>query len=885
MTSMIRSVLFLLLLLPTLLIAQTVDLTPERFSFDEDLTYDPAIQSPAEFLGYELGERFTEYHQSVRYFEYLAAQSARISLNQYGETYEKRPLVNLVVSSPDNHARMEDIRQRHLRLTEPGFAATDAGQKILANDPVFTSFSYNIHGNEASSTEAAMQVAYRLAAATDDATADILAKSVVIMYICINPDGRDRYVYWINGVGREQAGINPRDLEHYAPWPNGRTNHYWFDLNRDWIWGVHPESRGHTTEYQRWMPQVHVDYHEQGYNANYFTAPGATPRNLLLPDNYEAWSDTFGRANIDAFNKQGIMYFTRDRFDFFYPGYGSSYPSVMGAIGMLTEQGGIGAGRAITTDDGYVLTLRQRIYDHYMTSLATISTSAMAREALLRYSVDAWTPDNSKSPNKTFIIRREEGGYLKDLLQVLDRQEIEFYEAQSDFKLGTCLDYRTGKTGLQSFSAGDIIVPSDQARHLFVHSILERNMAIEDSVMYDMATWSAPLAYNLEAYSSPEIPRVNQEALTSAELEWEGGLDKSLLDGDPAYAYCLDWNQRWAPKALNAIWEKGYRVRAAISPFVYQGQTFSAGTLIVLRGRNLEKEGELEEDMQTIAEATQTKIVAFPTGRMQEGFDLASSRNKPLDRPRVAMLVESPFNTYTSGQVYFLFDQETAFPLDRVRTSAFKQTSMPKFGQRYGYTDINDYDVLILPDARNLDRLFWQDQRLEINQWLQRGGVLITLEDAASFFTTAGKFGKEEMVKAKPDTSDTAKYLSYDERERYRGLRRIPGSALRTHLDISHPLAFGMKPDLYDLKLSTDALEPSARLASVGTYDEDPNEMLIAGYASPDNLEKLAGKTFAGVLQVGEGKIVYLIDNPHYRMFWRGGSRMVQNAAFMLRAF
>ena len=249
------------------------------------------------------------------------------------------------------------------------------------------------------------------------------------------------------------------------------------------------------------------------------------------------------------------------------------------------------------------------------------------------------------------------------------------------------------------------------------------------------------------------------------------------------------------------------------------------------------------------------------------------------------MLVEPPFDTYTSGQVYFLFDQETDFPIDRIRTSTFAQTSMPKFGQRYGYTDINDYDVLILPDARNLERLFWQDQRAEINGWLERGGVIIALEDAARFFTTDGKFGKAEMVKNTPDTSEAVKYLTYDEQERYRGLRRIPGSALRARVDTSHPLAFGVKSELFDLKLNTDALEPSTQLSSVGVYHSDPQELLVAGYSSRENLEKLAGKTFAAVQNFGQGKVVYLIDNPHYRMFWRGASRMVQNAALILRAF
>lgn len=870
-------------LIPILNYGQQVDLTPERFPFDDALEYNDKIQSPAAFLGYELGERFTEYHRSVAYFEYLANLSNRITLNTYGETYEQRPLINLVISSPENHAQMETLRERHLQLMDADFAASEEGQKVIANDPVFTSFSYNIHGNEASSTEAAMQVAYRLAASQDEETARTLAESVVILFVCINPDGRDRYVYWINGAGRQQPGISPSDFEHYAPWPNGRTNHYWFDLNRDWIWGVHPESRGHTAEYQRWMPQVHVDYHEQGYNSNYFTAPGATPRNLLLPDTYEAWSDTFGRANIAAFDREGLMYFTRDRFDFFYPGYGSSYPSVMGAIGMLTEQGGIGAGRAITTDDGYILTLRQRIFDHYTTSLATIQKAAVQRQQLLAYSVAAWNPATAKSPHQSFVIRNEKGGFLEDFLKVMDRQGVVVEQANEDFTLASSLDYRTGKSSSVQFSAGDYIISAQQPRHLFIHSIMDRNLAIEDSVMYDMATWSAPLAYNLEAYASTITPKVS--TMPIGEKEWTGSLNSAALEGQTAYAYLIDWQQRWAPKALGELWQKGYRVRSAVAPFSNGEETYSAGTLIVLRGRNLERTSTMAEDMKNISTSTGVNIAALPTGRMSDGFDLASSRNRPVEQPRVAMLVEPPFNTYTSGQVYFLFDQETAFPIDRIRTSAFAQTSMPKLGQRYGYVDINDYDVLILPGGRDLNRIFWQEQRLEINQWLQRGGTLIALEEAARFFTTEGKFRKVELIKSIPDTSEAAKYLTYAEQETYRGLKRIPGSALRTNIDTTHPLAFGVKPEVFGLKLNTDALEPATVLESVGTYHQEPGELLTAGYASMDNLKRLAGKTFAGVQKVGDGKIVYLLDNPHYRMFWRGTSRMMQNAAFLLPGF
>lgn len=861
--------------------AQGTPLLSDRFDFDSHLPYDKAIVTPTDFLGYEWGEQFTIYEKTVQYCQLLAEQSPRVVYHEYGETYEGRTLINLIISSEANIANLSVLQERHLSLLDP---AVDDAEKatIVNNDPVFTSFSYNIHGNEASSTETAMQVAYRLGAAQDEATQDILDNSVIILYMCINPDGRDRYVYWANGVGRHLPGINPNDLEHYAPWPNGRTNHYWFDLNRDWIWGVHPESRGHTAEYQQWMPQVHVDYHEQGYNANYFTAPGATPRNLLLPDTYEAWSDTFGQANIQAFNAQDIAYFTRERFDFFYPGYGSSYPSVMGAIGMLTEQGGIAAGRAITTEDGYILTFQQRIYDHYLTSMATLAEAAAQRQALLNYSLQAWKPANSKSYNQTYIIKQEEGGFIHDFLGVMLRNNIEVQQATEAFSVPNCLNYRNGKTSIERFEAGDYLVKGDQARHLFIHSLLARQMAIEDSVMYDMATWSAPMAYNLEAYSSRDRIQVATQKISAKAATWSGEFTKT----ENAYAYVIDWQQRWAPRALSMLWAKGYRVRSALHEIANASHAFNAGSLIVLVGQNLEKQTTLAADLAEIAATAQVDIVALSSGRMLEGLDLASPQHRPVKQPRVAMLVEPPFSTYTSGQVYFLFDQETWLPIDRIRTSSFAQTALPRFGQRYGYTDINDYDVLILPGGgRHLERLFWQDQRMEISQWLQRGGTIIALEEAAMYFTEDGKITKLKASKPEQDTTEAAKIISYADQERYRGLQRIPGSSLRGHIDVTHPLAFGVKKETYALKLSTNALIPAAELQSVGRYHENSGELLQAGYASSANLDRLAGKTFAGVLPFGQGRIVYLPDNPHYRMFWRGTSRMVQNAAMLLPGF
>ena len=857
---------------------RAVDLSPDRFALEPNLPYADDIPSPSEHLGYELGTEFTIYAHTVDYLETLAAASDRITVSSYGKTHEGRPLIYLTVTSAENQDRIDDIREANVRLSEPETLSSSERNRLLEEHPVVVSYSYNIHGNEASSTEAAMQVAYRLAAAQDDATAQLLDDSVLLIWPTINPDGRDRYVYWYKSMKRNVVATEPDDIAHDEPFPQGRTNHYWFDLNRDWVWGVHPEMRGLIEAYQAWRPQVHTDYHEQGYNENYFTMPGTTPRNPLLPGGYVALADTFGRANIDAFDRNQISYATREAFDFFYPSYGSSYPSVMGGIGMLTEQGGINAGRAVETDDGYVLTLSQRVFDHYATSLATLQASVRNRQRLLEYFLDARTPSETKSIDTEAYIFPDDGGdgYLYDVLSMLRRHSVDVERATESFR-ASALDYRTGERTTQQFDAGTYVVSADQPEHLFITSLLERKVAFNDSVMYDMSTWSAPLAYNLSAYSTEREVGVSTETLTEDPV-----LPSGVVNPDARYAYVIDWDQRHAPRALAMLWDLGYRVRSAREPFGTGTRDFPRGTLIVLLGRNPDKTGATA-DMEAVARSAGVRIHGLDTGRMESGIDLASRDSRTVDPPKTAMLVDQPFSTYTSGQIWYLFDQETRLPITRIRSSSLQGTGTGDGRYvRYGKADLNDYDVLVLPGAYNLDAVFDSTARAALTDWVRRGGTLVATEESATFFTNeASGFTGVEALK---DTTDAVgPYTPFEARGDSTGLDYIPGAALDGRLDETHPLAFGIGDRVYPLKYGTDALVPSADLQTAGYYaDEQPSDLLVSGYASQKNLRKLAGQTFAATMPMGEGQVVFLVDNTQYRMFWIGPARMLQNAVMLV---
>lgn len=839
----------------------------DRFPFETGITYDASIPSPAEFLGYELGNEYTFHHRVMDYFRMLGERSDKITIHKYGETYEGRDLIYAVISSEENKNNIDQIRERNVRI------ANNPGTIRIGLEKVIVWMSYNVHGNEPSSSEAAMQTAYRLVAGEDEETANMLDQTVVIIDPMINPDGRDRYVYWYKSSRANILNTDPMDLEHDEIWPGGRTNHYWFDLNRDWVWLVHPESQGRIKAYQEWMPSVHIDFHEQGFNNNYFTMPGTTPRNHELPEAYEEWADVFGRGAIEEFDKAQVNFETRERFDFFYPGYGSSYPSIMGGIGMLAEQGGHSrGGRAVETDDGYVLTLRQRIFDHYKNGISIVRTSAENREDLVEYLNYARSKGAQKGNTRAYVLPDNPEDYTYDVINLMLKHNVRVERATEDFTVRNAYDYWDGRSSNRRMEAGDFIIKTDQPAHLFINTLMRRQLEFKDSVMYDMSTWSVPMAYNLDASWTTSELSVDTEPVTVAVSHPEG-----VENNDAGYAYVVDWGQRNAPKALAKLWDHGYKVRSSVKGFTKDGVEYSRGSLIVLLGRNKHKESDIHQDMQAIAEAADVKVVGFDTGRMDAGSDLGSPSMNPVEEPKVALLIDSGFSSYTAGQLWFLFDRWTEFGISRIRSDAF--TSL----------DLNEYDVILMPGGFGLNRIFSESTREQLAGWVRDGGVLIGTERSGAWLTKGqSEITPAEIYEAEEEENegvDPAAYTRYEDRSDSSGLRRIPGSAFKAMLDNSHPLAFGMPDRMYSLKFSDIALKPNPAFHTVGYYVKDADEVLASGYASQENKEKAAGMAFAAVHEMGRGKVVFLLDNTQYRMFWVGPSRMVQNAVMLLPGF
>ncbi|MEP1141839.1 MAG: M14 family metallopeptidase, partial [Balneola sp.] len=593
-----------------------------------------------------------------------------------------------------------------------------------------------------------------------------------------------------------------------------------------------------------------------------------------LPADYEKWADVFGRGAIEEFDKAQVNFETRERFDFFYPGYGSSYPSIMGGIGMLAEQGGHSrGGRAVETNDGYVLTLRQRVFDHYKNGISIVKTSVENREDLVKYFQDARSQKTQKGDTKAYILPNNANDYTYDVVNLMLKQGVQVEQANDDFSVRNAFSYWDGNASSRSFKAGDFIIKTDQPAHLFINTLMRRQLEIKDSVMYDMSTWSAPLAYNLDAAWTTSDVRVNSSPIDEMVIHPNG-----ITNGNAQYAYVVDWNQRNAPKALAHLWKHGYKVRSAEKGFTKDGVEYSRGSLVVLLGRNKHKTQNIHQDMKTIVDYADVKVAGFNTGRMDAGSDLGSPSMRPVNKPRVGLMMDSGFNSYTAGQIWFLFDQWTEFGIDRVRSGSV------------GGINLNDYDVIILPGGFGLNGIFNDNSRDRLKDWVRNGGTLVATEGATSWLTKSQSgITSAELFEVDDDKDedkiDPAGYTRYKDQEDSSGLKRIPGSAFKAMIDNSHPLAFGMKDKLYSLKFSTNALKPDPAFSTVGYYMKDVDEVLASGYASMENKEKAAGKAFAAVQEMGSGNVVFLMDNTQYRMFWVGPARMMQNAVMLVPGF
>ncbi|GAB5533864.1 MAG: M14 family metallopeptidase [Rubricoccaceae bacterium] len=804
------------------------------------------VQPPEAFLGYPLGERFTLHHRVVDYVEHVASASDRVELVPYGESVEGRPLLTLVVSAPDVDA--DAVRRSNLSAAEGNGTP----------DKAIVWLSYNVHGNESVSTEASMQTLYTLA--TSSEAEAWLQDVVVILDPCINPDGRDRYVTGYQQRRGAHPNADPLAREHNEPWPGGRTNHYLFDLNRDWAWGTQPETRARLALYNTWLPHVHVDFHEQGVNSPYFFAPAAEPFHDRITDWQRTFQGLIGAGNAEVFDRQGWLYFTRQVFDLFYPGYGDTWPTFNGAIGMTYEQGGSGrAGLAIETAEGDTLRLSDRIRNHNATGLATVATTARNAERV-RTEFAQYFASPPQGNTRAYAVRGN-AGTLEALTELLDLQGIRYGWASGSqmvqgVRYGGGLASPSG-VGRVTVEPGDLVVSLDQPKGTLAAVLFEPSPPLADSLTYDVTAWALPYVYGVEGMA------LRADVAT-------GGVSPLASPTMPVatrpYAYVARWKSAGDARLLAQLLDAGVGVRIVSEPFTSSGVSYERGTLVITRAGNQRLGDRFDGLVRETAQAAGRSLESIGSGFVEEGDDIGSGSVGFVRAPNVLVLAEPPVSSYAMGEVWHTFDQTWGYPATFVRAEDLNAAAL------------NDADVLVMPSGSYGGWL--SESRVEtLVDWVRAGGRIVALEGAVAALARHEDFGLKTRNSADADTSADARLQRYADRDRASATDSNPGSIYHVQLDNTHPLGFGYPDHTYTLKRGTRALEFLEDGWNVGVIREGAP---VSGFAGVDTGDRLKDTLVFGVTDIGRGELVVFLDDPLFRGFWANGELLFANAVFGL---
>ena len=834
------------------------------FEYRSDDAYEGQVATAGEFFGIPLGERFTPHRDVMDYCRMLAEKSPRVVLQKYGESVEGRDLVLMLISSEENISRWEEIRQAQMLLADPVQLQRQKNgdlEAILPNLPAVVWLSYNVHGDESSATEAALATMHQLVDGAGERWQSIRENTLVVVDPLLNPDGRERYLQWYNSVRAHPADPDPLAREHSPPSPSGRTNHYYFDLNRDWAWQSQPETRQRIVEYLRWQPLVHVDFHEMSPNSTYFFFPPEEPFNANIPQDRISWSETFGKSNAVAFDRFGWKYYTGEQFDLFYPAYGDSWPTLNGAIGMTYEQAGGGrAGLTYRKSNGEILTLVDRLHHQHVAGLATVECASDHREKLQRdfYSFREQTIFAGRTGDVSqFILPPAEDDHRRQaLVDLLRRQGIQMVVTMDEVVTEGLLD-RFGKAvGVRKLPAGTIVVPMDQAQGRLAMTLLERDAKVGEAYFYDVAAWSLPLTYGVETLVAKDP--INGILIPSGASPQPEG----RVEGSGSLAFLHRWTGMPSAKALRQLQDRGQSVDLVTDDIEIQGHSYPAGTLVV----RVKDEGT-QKAVQEVAAATGTFFRGTDSGWTDVGPDLGSDRFPTLAHARIAVLGPDAASSYGYGAVWSFLEQEMQIPF----------TAISESGLRRG---LDDFDVLVIPSGVS-SSVMGESTRESLRNWVRSGGICIALGSSA--LRVSGKNGlvsrdlldNQESSKEEDPQPKTRTEIREEQRK-----DQVPGNIVALDMDREHPLGYGLPERIYGYISGTRVFEVEGDGQDVAVLPG--KSPVVSGFISDLNQRRLAGGVWLASERSGRGQVVLFVGDPLFRSFWRQTSEVFLNALLLL---
>jgi hypothetical protein len=808
--------------------------------------YDPAIPTPQSVIGHEVGEWHVTHDKLVSYMMALDKASDRITLEITGYTYEARPLLLLTVTSPKNHQNIEAIRTQHLQLGD----ASKSASLDVKNMPAVFYLGCSIHGNEASGANAGLVMAYHLAAAQGPEIEKYLENTVVLFDPSFNPDGLQRFSAWVNSRKSKVVSTDPNDTEHNEAWPGGRFNHYWFDLNRDWLVAQNPESQARAKQFQAWRPNLLTDHHEQGTNATFFFMPGVPSRvHPLTPDKNQELTKKMGEYHAKALDQIGSLYFTQEGYDDFYYGKGSTFPDVQGSIGILFEQAS-SRGHAQESVNG-ILRFPFTVRNHFVTMLSSLKAINEMREEVLNYQRDFFktaSADAAKDPVKAYLIGSRDKARVYEFAEMAMRQKVDVYKTTSTQTIN-------GKTFDKESS---FLIPMNQTQYKLIRGMFDRQLKFKDSIFYDISSWTLPLAFGLDYEEIKAAPSLG-EKITEAKLP----AGKIIGTGD--YAYAIEPYGYYTARAMYKLLDKKVRVKVATEIFHANGKTFDRGSLMIPIDNQFLTPDQIQVLIKEIAEKDGLDVYAVGTGLDYSGVSLGSSSFDVARKPVIAILVDDGISPTDAGELWHLLDTRFQIPVTLLPISVFNRTSLDK------------YNTIIFPEGSYSDISDRAKEKLK--GWVQEGGVLIGFERALNWFT-ANNFGKFELKKdEEAKDKNPAKAKPYADMGNTFRAQQTSGAIFEAEADLTHPLFYGYTSSKFAMFKGNNLFIQKA----TGAYSNPlvyGNSPLLSGYITKPNLDKLKNSSVVGTAAMGSGRVIGFTDNLAFRAFWFGTNKVLMNAIF-----
>ena len=821
----------------TLSLAQTgkVDMS---YYLPQDVSYNKAIPTPESILGFTPGEWHVSHDKLSEYMRALAAASDRITIENRGTTFEGRPLFLLTITSPENHNRIDQVQAEHLKITESGSTSLNVDQM-----PIVVYQGLSIHGNEPSGANAGLITAYYLAAAQGQKIDALLKNTIILFDPSLNPDGLQRFAYWANTNKSININPDPQDREYSEVWPGGRTNHYWFDMNRDWLPVQLPESRARIETFHKWYPNILTDHHEMGSNSTFFFQPGIQSRtHPLTPALNQQLTKEIGNYHAAALDNIGSFYYTEENFDDFYYGKGSTFPDINGGIGILFEQGS-SRGHAQETDNG-LLEFKFTIRNQFTAMLSTLEASQEMKSQLLNYQRDFFNNARSENENGAYAFgSTKDNGRSYHLAEILKRHKIAVHPVTQDFT-------SSGKAFKKGMS---YIVPKNQRQGKLIKAMFEKRTTFTDSLFYDISAWSFPLSFGVDFTENASLAKAGN-AITDLQMKPAPKVANS------SYAYVMEWHDYYTPKALNTILNKGLRAKVGMQPFTVEGTTYDYGTILIpVQNQSLDQ-NELATFINNVASDAHVTIKAVSTG-LTEGIDLGSNQFRPLTPAKVAMIVGEGINPYDAGEIWHLFDTRYQMRITKLDV------------KNLGRADLSKYTDIILPNLRGGNAIN-KSITQKLKTWTRNGGTLIGYRNVANWFKT-NKMLDIELVK----TKNPATNVSFEQRRDFNGAQVIGGAIFEATQDRSHPINFGYEDNKVSLFRNTTIFvkADSTSYKNPIQYTKNP---LQAGYISKINLEAISETRPFVHKSNGRGEVILFTDNTNFRAFWYGTNKLLMNAIF-----